>query len=159
MRDGPRRFRQDFTCPALLRILLGSRLNSCTGLSPSMILPFQIISTFNLQSMLQSYNPPKAVTFGVWAVPLSLATTKGITTCFLFLRVLRCFSSPGILLSMLCLQHNGFPHSDICGSKVIRHLPAAYRSLSRPSSSSRAKASSIRPYLLSRFIIVVVTLL
>ena len=31
----------------------------------------------------------------VWAIPRSLATTCGITTCFLFLRVLRCFSSPG----------------------------------------------------------------
>ena len=32
----------------------------------------------------------------VWAVPRSLATTNGITNCFLFLRVLRCFSSPGL---------------------------------------------------------------
>ena len=29
------------------------------------------------------------------------------------------------------------------------HIPAAYRSLSRPSSPQRAKASSVRPYLLS----------
>ena len=29
------------------------------------------------------------------------------------------------------------------------HLPEAYRSLSRPSSSPRAKASAVRPYLLS----------
>ena len=34
----------------------------------------------------------------VWALPLSLATTNGITACFLFLRVLRCFTSPGSLL-------------------------------------------------------------
>ena len=33
-------------------------------------------------------------TDAVWAVPRSLATTGGITCCFLFLRVLRCFSSP-----------------------------------------------------------------
>jgi len=32
----------------------------------------------------------------VWAVPLSLATTYGIANCFLFLRLLRCFSSPGL---------------------------------------------------------------
>ncbi|GEM_PF-1874422 len=31
----------------------------------------------------------------VWAVPLSLATTRGIAICFLFLEVLRCFSSLG----------------------------------------------------------------
>ena len=33
----------------------------------------------------------------VWAVPASLAATKGIENFFLFLRVLRCFSSPGLL--------------------------------------------------------------
>lgn len=31
----------------------------------------------------------------VWAVPRSLATTDGIAVCFLFLEVLRCFSSLG----------------------------------------------------------------
>ena len=34
----------------------------------------------------------------VWAVPGSLAATAGITRCFLFLRVLRCFTSPRSLL-------------------------------------------------------------
>ena len=33
----------------------------------------------------------------VWAIPRSLATTDGIADCFLFLRVLRCFTSPGSL--------------------------------------------------------------
>ena len=32
----------------------------------------------------------------VWALPRSLATTDGIAVCFLFLRVLRCFTSPGL---------------------------------------------------------------
>ena len=31
----------------------------------------------------------------VWALPISLATTFGIVFYFLFLRVIRCFSSPG----------------------------------------------------------------
>jgi hypothetical protein len=31
----------------------------------------------------------------VWAIPVSLATTPGIVVYFLFLWVLRCFSSPG----------------------------------------------------------------
>ena len=35
--DGPGRFRQDFTCPALLRILLGITFFSFTGLSPSLV--------------------------------------------------------------------------------------------------------------------------
>ena len=33
----------------------------------------------------------------VWALPISLATTFGIVNYFLFLRVIRCFSSPGSL--------------------------------------------------------------
>ena len=43
-----------------------------------------------------SYNPNIAVTTLVWALPRSLATTYGITVCFLLLRVLRCFSSAGL---------------------------------------------------------------
>ena len=31
----------------------------------------------------------------VWALPLSLAATDGVAICFLFLRLLRCFNSPG----------------------------------------------------------------
>ncbi len=31
----------------------------------------------------------------VWAIPRSLATTDGVEIFFLFLGVLRCFSSPG----------------------------------------------------------------
>ena len=38
LRDGPRGFRQDFTCPVLLRILPGDRYISLTGLSPTMVL-------------------------------------------------------------------------------------------------------------------------
>jgi hypothetical protein len=39
-----------------------------------------------------SKTPPRRA---VWAVPRSLAATDGIAVCFLFLRLLRCFSSPG----------------------------------------------------------------
>ena len=34
LRDGPRSFTQDFSCPALLRIPLGVSVYTCTGLSP-----------------------------------------------------------------------------------------------------------------------------
>ena len=40
-------------------------------------------------------NPERTRVRSVWAIPLSLATTDGIAVCFLFLRVLRCFTSPG----------------------------------------------------------------
>ena len=99
----------------------------------------------------RSYYPMKAGTFMVWALPRSLATTGGIIVYFLFLKVLRCFSSlrsPQLTL-MTVLQTAGLSHSEIRGSNGHLHLPAAYRSLSRPSSPVRAKASAICPYLLS----------
>ena len=93
-----------------------------------------------------SYNPGLAVTRLVWATPRSLATTGGITICFLFLRVLRCFSSPGWLLFRDSWSSTNwvapFGHLRIAG--YVR-LPEAFRSLSRPSSPLRAKASPVRP--------------
>ena len=84
----------------------------------------------------------------VWAIPHSLATTNGIVVYFLFLEVLRCFSSPGSLsLSYVFRQVwldmtlAGFPHSEIFGSKLARQLPEAYRSPLRPSSVTCVKAS------------------
>ena len=83
----------DFTCPALLRILL--------PLKNLPVRDYPLRPTFPSRSssfLLRYRSPttPLAVTKVVWAVPLSLATTNGITNCFLFLRVLRCFSSPGL---------------------------------------------------------------
>src|SRR5205823_4407526 len=36
LRDGPRRFPRDFSCPAVLRVPIGASSLSSTGLSPSM---------------------------------------------------------------------------------------------------------------------------
>ena len=87
-------------------------------------------------AVCKSYNPGIAVTIPVWAFPASLATTTGITNCFLFLRVLRCFSSPGSppTSRVVHLQCTGLPHSEICGSKLICSSPqliAAYHVLHR----------------------------
>ena len=54
---------------------------------------FQIVPFANFHAMTWSYNPTLAVTRMVWAPPRSLATTGGIIVYFLFLQVLRCFSS------------------------------------------------------------------
>jgi hypothetical protein len=54
--------------------------------------------------------------------------------CFLFLLLLRCFSSEGLRLLSSRLQRDGLPHSDTCGSKVVctsPHLFAAYHVLRR----------------------------
>ena len=46
----------------------------------------------------------------VWAVPDSLATTTGIVVYFLFLALLRCFSSGGYLHPALCVQTGVIRH-------------------------------------------------
>ena len=70
--------------------------------------------------------------------------------CFLLLLLLRCFSSQGSLLSLaeILLAEWVAPFGN---PRVNGYLPlvAAYRSLSRPSSPPRAKASFMCPCLLS----------
>ena len=93
----------------------------------------------------------------VWALPFSLAATHRITCCFLFLRLLRCFSSPGSLpyvmywrmddRGLLC-RVSPFGYLRVIGYLL---LTAAFRSLSRPSSALSAKASSLRPYQLNLY--------
>ncbi len=56
--------------------------------------------------------------------------------CFLLLRLLRCFSSPGSppINRITYLQYAGLPHSDICGSVCMCQSPqlfAAYHVLHR----------------------------
>ena len=114
-------------------------------------LPFQAVPLTVTHATTWSYNPMDAVTSMVWALPRSLATTGGIIVYFLFLQVLRCFSS---LRLPLYLSKDNRPSAGWVvpfGNPRIKghlHLPAAYRSLSRPSSPPRAKASAMCPYLL-----------
>ena len=92
LRDGPRGFRQDSSCPALLRWPAAQarfpvpdcHCLRCDFPDTSGSLPFACAS---------SYYPIRAVTRVVWALSLSLATTQEIDAFFLFLQVLRCFSS------------------------------------------------------------------
>ena len=139
--DGPGRFAQNFTCSALLRIPTTSRHASNTGLSPSMIV---LSRTFFSQSKYDNVvlQPLLSVaTKQVWANPRSLATTRGIIIYFLFLKVLRCFSS---LRSphYVCSDNRSstcwvVPFGNLRINGYL-HLPTAYRSLSRPSSPVRA---------------------
>ena len=91
----------------------------------------------------------------VWALPFSLAATHRITCCFLFLRLLRCFSSPGSLHTPMDSVYDDMTSS--CRVSPFRYLritaclrlPEAFRSLSRLSSALSAKASALRPFLLN----------
>ena len=103
----------------------------------------------------RSYNPARCL------------DTRGLGSCafarhywrnhcyFLFLRVLRCFSSPRSLHTTRCgdgIATAGFPHSDIRGSRSICLSPrlfAAYHVLRR---LREPQASPMRPSLLSFFL-------
>ena len=68
---------------------------------------------------------------------------------FLFLCLLRCFSSAG--LRTMCGRSSTGRVSPFGNLRINLYLliPEAYRSLSRPSSPLRAKASPVYPFLLS----------
>ena len=97
-------------------------------------------STINTKSTLQSYNPYIAETIQVWAVPRSLATTRGIIIIFSSSGYLDVSVHQVSLLSDYWVAP--FGNQRLTG---YLHLIVAYRSLSRPSSPLRAKASAIHP--------------
>ena len=67
-----------------------------------------------------SYNPACAVTQTVWALPLSLATTRGITIVFSSSAYLDVsVQQVRLPIGMSCLQHDGLPHSEIRVSALI----------------------------------------
>ena len=170
MRGGPREFDPGFTCPDLLRYQRGSRTSFAYGAITLYGRAFQpdsatraVCNSFGraaarprpaLQPHPRNARRLSRNRFGL--SPLSLATTQGIENFFLFLRVLRCVSSPGSLLAPYVFRcgYRGLsplwvsPFGDPCFIARLR-LHTAYRSLPRPSPASGAKASTIRPYYLN----------
>ena len=130
--DGAGRFTQNFTGSALLRIPTGWFLyvyGTITLYGSNFPVRFHFIH----QSVCRSYNPVTLTYYGLGYSAFARHYLRN-HYCFLFLRVLRCFSSPGCRLSTPGLQPGRFPYSDICGSKVICTSPqliAAYHVLRR----------------------------
>ena len=95
---------------------------------------------------------PRNARTPVWALPFSLAATHRITCCFLFLRLLRCFSSPGSLPYVMDWRMDDWSLSSRVSPfrylRIIGYLllPEAFRSLSRLSSALSAKASTLRSF-------------
>ena len=135
--DGPARFRQGFTCPALLRVPLSITLLTHTGLSPSMA-RLSGRFWFVMHRILWPYNPESALTLSVWAVPLSLAATRRITLVF--------SSSTYLDVSVQWVSFLSDNIPSVCWVAPFGHprinlyvpVPADFRSLSRPSSPLRA---------------------
>ena len=112
--------------------------------------PFQGVPLDGFLAMSWSYNPVTASTATVWAAPLSLATTRGIILIFSSYGYLD-VSVPHVRPDKVgdgppARRVAPFGHPRIKGYLL---LPVAFRSLSRPSSPPRAKASTVCPCLLS----------
>ena len=102
--------------------------------------------------LLPAVRTPKVLLPPVWPLPLSLATTQGISVDV--------FSSPYLDVSVQAVPHVHLfdsVHADTVlpcrvapfgNLRIIAYLqlPEAYRSLSRPSSAPDAKASPLRSF-------------
>ena len=132
LRDGPRLFRQDSSCPAVLRILPPFKSFRLRGFYPlSLCFPtlFDYVSLWITESFT-----PQVLLLQVWALPISLATTFGIVFYFLFLRVIRCFSSPGSLHYAMYLRNDTITLlmvSSLIRTSTDQSLFATPRSLSQ----------------------------
>ena len=78
--DGPHFFRLDFSCPDVLRIPLRLLSISTTGVSPSLLYLSRYFVYALKYYLCGPY--PKFIINLVWATPISLATTLGITFVF-----------------------------------------------------------------------------
>ena len=92
--DGPPFFRQDFSCPDVLRITLASSRFRLRGCHP-LCLNFPVNSTILPTAFLRSI-PRDHYDLGLGFSDFARHYSRN-HFCFLFLRVLRCFSSPGSL--------------------------------------------------------------
>src|ERR1700691_3163396 len=152
---GPPRFTRNFTGSVLLGIPSGSRLGfAYRGIplyataSQRLPLPRRFVTPCQDGSPDQTVPRPQPRNACRLSHVTGLASSpfahhySGNRGCFLFLRVLRCFTSPRYLHLPYVFRQGRqsittarFPHSDILGSKSGCRLPEAYRRLLRPSSA------------------------
>ena len=132
--DGPGEFGQDSSCPDLLRIplcLTRLRVRGCHPLRRRFPTP----SASRALAIIAVLLPRRCRNNGGLGCSPFARRYSGNHVCFLLLQVLRCFSS----LRLPALRHaapstrrvSPFGHPRINGHL---HLPAVFRSLSRPSS-------------------------
>ena len=90
--------------------------------------PFQARSaTRSSSTHCRPYNPARASTPAVWALPLSLAATRGVTVVFLSSDYLDVsVRRVGHLIRLTGLLPVGFPHSGIRGSMAVRASPRLF---------------------------------
>ena len=162
---GPPRFTRDSTGPVLLGDTPGSHLGFAyggitryAGAFQRLPLPRRFLTPRRDGSPGQAapLPPPRNAcrlshVTGLASSP-SAHHYSGNRGCFLFLRVLRCFTSPRYHHLPYVFRQGRrattparFPHSETPGSQPGCRLPGAYRRLQRPSSAPGAKASTVCP--------------
>ena len=139
---------------------------SLTGVSPSLpLFPAGSVKQIfcnlqhNLQIVFKRSYYPDVTTAAAFNVDIGLGSSPfarhylGNRSLFLFLRVLRCFTSPGALCPAYLIQPGVTGHypsrvPPFGDLRIIAYLrlPEAFRSLSRPSSAPGAKAFALRSF-------------
>ena len=149
MGGGPPDFQQGFSCLVVLRIPLALFWFQVRGFHSLWLVfpePFFYLPSHFLRSIT-----PQDKSHGLGSFPFA-RRYSGNRCFFLFLRVLRCFSSPGSLRMTMDSSYGsgGLLHwvSPFRNLRVNGYLllTAAYRSLSRLSSALSAKASTLRSF-------------
>ena len=152
MGGGPPCFLQGFSCPAVLRILLAALWISDTGLSPSLAM---LSCMFSYPPAHLSQSTTRSCTHDrLGSFPFA-RRYSGNRCFFLFLALLRCFSSGGSPPYVMDWRMDDWSSSSRVSPfrylriKAYLQLPVAFRSLSRLSSALSAKASTLRSFLLN----------
>ena len=124
-----RQIRTGFLRPRPTQVPARVRAHSGYGAVTRCGPPFQARSPMcSSSSCRRPYNPARASTPAVWALPLSLAATRGVTVVFLSsdyldVSVRRVGLPHG---GMARLQRAGLPHSDTRGSRAARASPRIF---------------------------------
>ena len=153
--DGAGSFPQDFSGPVVLRNIVRISWLTSTGLSPSMALLSRQLRLRRVTHVTSPTTPmqPRPHRFRLFPVRSPLL---GESLLFSLPPGTEMFQFSGFAFQSLCIQlrNNWSSTSWVAPFGNLRinarlQLPVAYRSLSRPSSPSHAKASTIRPSLLN----------
>ena len=136
LEGGPSAFPQGFSCLVVLRILLGVFLISCTRLSLSLAglpRPFYYLPHCHI-----AVHTPSCTHNGLGSSAFARRYLRN-RCFFLFLRLLRCFSSAGLPTSR-CDRPSACRVAPFGNLRINSFLPitGAYRSLTRPSSPPEA---------------------
>ena len=156
MPDGPGGFRQGSSCPALLRVLLklySLRVQGYHLLWPAFPKPFH----FRIFLYIAALQPRICRNKTGLGSSHFARHYSGNHSCFLFLWVMRCFSSPRLPPGYPGYPSlDGLPHSGICGSIRICRSPQLFAACH---ALLRLWEPRHPPYALSNFLLRILVLI